>query len=382
MWIRGCLLCLMILALGCASGAKHVDGITIAPDVVLAGAPLGGAQDAPALVDDREMLAVSAEMRDFLSTYVHRKAGSQVKLQELIDAIVVTRDFGLEFDEATRTAAETFRLRRGNCLSFSSLFIAMAREVGLEAEFQEVDTPPDWTVRNDTFVLNRHINATVDLGRWGTQSVDFKVGDFRTSYDRRTISDTRALTHFFNNLGVERMQAGDPEAALAHFRKAIDMGDRQFSSAWTNLGTLYIRQGRPAYAEAAYLQALRANREDDVAMSNLVNLYELQGDSERAAIYRDRVLRHRNQNPYYRFSLAQSEYAKQDYLAAIKHLKVAIRKKRNEDQFYALLGMCYLKTGDERAARRWLARAERVAATDALKINYAETIDLLPPAPQ
>ena len=49
------------------------------------------------------------------------------------------------YDEITRTASETFRARRGNCLSFSNMFVAMARDVGLDVQFQEVEIPPDWT---------------------------------------------------------------------------------------------------------------------------------------------------------------------------------------------------------------------------------------------
>ena len=380
--VRGSIFCLMTLPLGCASGAGEMDGRVTAPDLLLAGVPRGGAQAETALIDDREVLAVSAEMRDFLNSSVHHKAGSKVKFQELIDAIVSARNFGLKFDEITRTAAETFRLRRGNCLSFSNMFIAMAREVGLDAAFQEVDIPPDWTVRNDTFVLNRHINVTVDLGTGGIKAVDFNLGDFRASYDRRTISDMRALAHFFNNLGVERMQAGDTAAAAAYFRKAIDEYDSRFSPAWTNLGTLFLREGYPADAEAAYLQAVRADRKDEVAMSNLANLYELQGDSARAAFFRDQVVSHRNRNPYYHYYLARMEYSNQNYNEAINHLKFAILKKRNEDQFYSLLSMCYLKTGDQRAARRWLARAERVAATNGENRSPPAEIDTLPPASQ
>ena len=383
MWFRIYLVCLMTLALGCASELKSLDSVAIAPNALLAGAPLiGDAQDSAAIVDDEEVLAVSTEMLDFLKTNVHRRATNQVKLQELIDAIISADTFGLEFDEKTRTASETFRLRQGNCLSFSNLFVAMARDVGLKASFQEVDLPPDWSLDNDVFVLNRHVNVQLDLGWLGDHVVDFNIDDFRTSYDTRTISDTRALAHYYNNKGVEHMQAGDTASALSNFRKAIADNDRRFSPAWTNLGTLYRRNGYPAYAEAAYLQALRADTGDSVAMSNLTRLYERQGDAERAAVFRKKVARHRNQNPYYRFNLAREAYSVQDYDSAIGHLKYAARKKKNEDQFYFLLGMSYLQKGDERAARRWLARAEKVAASDASKRRYSSKIDRLRAIPR
>ncbi len=322
------------------------------------------------------MLAVSAEMQDFLNAHVARGADRAVRLRQLAYAIVDESRFGLKYDETTRTASETFRTRRGNCLSFSNMFVAMARRAGLDVAFQEVDVPPDWSFENDTFVLNRHVDVVVDLGKDGEHVVDFNMDDFRTTYDRRRISDARALAHFYNNLAVERMQAGDTASALLYFRRATGH-DPSFSPAWTNLGILYLRKGHPHHAEAAYLQALRADEGDLVAMSNLASLYERQGDEVRAVRYRSRVRDHRQRNPYYRFQLAREAFLARDYDAAIGHLTYAIRRKKNEDQFYYLLGLCHLKKGEEQVARRWLSRAEQVAATDALKRRYASKVDIL-----
>ena len=88
-------------------------------------------------------------------------------------------------------------------------------------------------------------------------------------------------------------------------------------------------------------------------------------------------MNHRRDNPYYRYQRARDAYEAEDYGTAISHLKYAIRKKKDEDQFYFLLGMCYLQKGNQRAARRWLARAEEVAATDALKHRYSSKLEML-----
>jgi Flp pilus assembly protein TadD len=377
MWKRPSLACLVTLVLGYTTATARLEAFEITPDELLAGTPLGLAQDSPGLVDDEEVLALSEEMRTFLGSGVNRGGSEFVRLHQLLLAIINKGTFGLEYDENTRTASETFRLRRGNCLSFSTMFIAMARAVGLNALYQEVDIPPDWTYRNDAFVLNRHVNVLIDLGAEGEKVVDFNIDDFKTSYDRRTISDQRALAHYYNNMGVERMQAGDTTSALLYFRRAIADNDRRFSPAWANLGILYLRGGHSAFAEAAFLEALKVNPEDYVAMSNLAGLYEELGDPERAAAIKKKVDRHRKQNPYYRYHQAREAFLAGDYDTAISHLKFAIRKRKQEDRFLFLLGLSYLQKGNEAAARRWLARAEELAATDTQKRNYSNKVQML-----
>jgi len=334
------------------------------------------AADSSRIADEQELLAVSEEMKHFLDDHVHGWASSDVKLRQLIGAIVDPGTFGIEYDGVTRTASETFQARRGNCLSFATMFVAMARHVRLDVAYQEVDVPPDWTLSNGSFVLNQHVNVHVDLGRGGKRVVDFNIADFRTTYDMRTISDARAAAHYYNNIGVERMQAGDPASALACFRRAIDADDRRYAPAWTNLGTLYLRNGDRARAEASYLEALRANPSDLVAMSNLARFYELTGDQKRAAAYHRRVIRHRNLNPYYRYKLALAAFSAQQYDDAIQHLKYAIRRRRTEDRFYLLLALTYLRKGEERAARRCMSEAAKVAAVD-VKHQYSQKLEAL-----
>lgn len=346
-------------------GRPASAGITAAE--LLAGAPLGVPEVPPAVVPEQDVLALTPEMREFLKEHVDRNGPDGLKLRQLVSAIMDPRTFGVAYDNTTRTASETFRARRGNCLSFSNLFVAMARDVGLNVQYQEVDVPPAWTLDNDTYVLNEHVDVFVNLGAAGTRVVDFNSGDFKSTYEMRTISDARALAHFYNNIGVERMLAGNTASALACFRKAVTEGDGRFPPAWTNLGTLYMRNGHSVHAEAAYLQALNESDSDLVAMSNLARLYERLGDRERADAYRKRVIHFRWLNPYYRYELARRAYAAHHYDEAIGHLKYAIRERPKEDRFCYLLGLSYLGKGNALAGRRWLAQAEQMAAADALK---------------
>ena len=92
---------------------------TPSPEELLSGELLGAADDSTTPVTAGAVLALSDEMRQFLKENVNPGATDVFKLQQLIDAIMGTATFGLEYDENTRSAAETFRLQLGNCLSES-----------------------------------------------------------------------------------------------------------------------------------------------------------------------------------------------------------------------------------------------------------------------
>ncbi len=364
-----------LLLAGCATVTPGESAARIGPDSLLAGTALAGIQADGRYVENGVLL-LSPAMSAFIDQAVDRDTHEYRRLHQLIYALIGEGTFGLTYDDQTQTAVETFEERRGNCLSFTNMFVAMARDVGLKVSYQEVDIPPDWTVSDGTFLLSRHVNVRVDLGRDAEQVVDFNIGDFRTTYNQRVISDDRALAHFYNNKGVEYLQKGDTGAALANLQRSLQH-DSKFGPAWSNLGTLYGRQRLPAYAEASYLQALAVNSDEYVAMSNLARLYAEQGDIERSTKFERRTAVHRQRNPYYRFSLAREAYLKRDYDTAISNLKFAIRQREFEDSFYFLLGLSYLHKGDERLARKWMNKAEEVAKNGVLKKNYQSKIDML-----
>jgi len=323
-----------------------------------------------------DILELSPLMITFLDRWVDKSQGDYFKLRGLLYAVMGDGTFELVYDDATRTAQETFLDQRGNCLSFTSMFVAMSRYLGLDANFQEVIVPPDWSVEGETFILSKHINVHVNMGSGQDKMVDFNMYDFRASYEMQVVSDSRGRAHYFNNIGVERMLEGDTPLAFVNFRESL-REDRSFSPVWVNLGTLYNREGYPQYAEAANLKALDVDKSNLVAMNNLARLYEQQGQSELAAHYQSRIKSHRMQNPYYRYQLARTAFDEGDYATAISHLKVAVRKNKHDDNFFFLMSLSYLNSGDKEAAQRWMKKAEEVAEMDADKKRYHNKFDLL-----
>jgi Flp pilus assembly protein TadD len=362
------------LVAGCTAPLP-ASSTRITPEQLLEGRPLTGGVE-PAPLPDVAILALDDDMRRFVAERMPATGSDSWRLRQLLRGLLDDERFAIEYQERTYTAAEAFHLRRANCLAFTNLFVALARAAGLRVHFQEVDVPPDWSLAGGLLVQNRHMNTLVDVGPRSEQIVDFNMADFRTSYERRVISDERARAHYYSNVAAERLEAGELVPALQNFRKAL-AADSGFVPAWINLGSLYQRAGQPAWAEAAWLHALDLAPREFVAMSNLERLFRATGRPAEAEEFRSRLYRHRQQNPYYRYEQARVAFASQDYPAAIGHLRFAIDRKANEDRFYALLGLAYLRGGDAASGERWMARAEELAGDESLKQAYHSKLERL-----
>lgn len=348
---------------------------TVTAEMVLRDSPLAGRFSGGDVAQD-DILKVSSEMALFLDRHVDRDANQNLKLAQLIYSVIGEDRFLLSYDDSTRTASGTFASRRGNCISFTNMFVAMARDVGLKVDFQEVDIPPDWSMKGETVLLSQHVNALVDLKSALSRVVDFNTLEYNVKNEAEVISDERARAHFYNNIGVEHMLADESEQAFANFKQSLSE-EESFSPAWVNIGILYRREGYPDYAEAAYLEALEHDRLNLMAMSNLANLYVEEGDTEQAERYLSRVRSHRMKNPYYRYQLANTAFNEGDYGEAIKNLKMAIRQRDDEDRFYFLLSLSHLMSGDRDEAKRWMEKAEEVSQLSEDQKKYHHKLDLL-----
>jgi hypothetical protein len=365
-------------ALGCTIPVEPTPQLgtrQVAPEQLLQGSPLAAGADIDS-AGQVDILAITPEMEAFVDEQVGGLNNRLARLKRLVDVVLGEEHFHLVYEDSTRTAQETFREGHGNCLSFTNMFIAMARYLGLPAQYQEVDMPPDWSLAGESFLFSQHVNAHVDLGSNLINVVDFYGYNMELAQKERIVSDQRGRAHYFNNIAVDYMLADDTPRAFAHFFQSI-RADETFTPAWINLGILHRRAGLAAYAEAAYLRALDLEPSNMSAMSNLSNLYEEEGYPELAAFYDARVQSHRLGNPYYRYKLAQTAVMEGDYSGAIEHLEFAIEALPQEARFCSLLGVAYLMSGERAQAQHWMARAESLAVEDADRQRYHSKLEWL-----
>lgn len=355
----------VLFALGCATAEPQLSG-GISNSALTSGEALFGASvdagDAPA----ENVLGLNDEMRAFVLRHTNQRAAPANRLRRLMKGLIDEGYFNLDYNvDLTLSASGTFESRAGNCLSFTNLFVALAREAGVPVSFQMVEVPPVWEGGDDWVMLNNHINVIahdVRVSQFMVRDyvVDFNTADFRGNFDTEIVDDTYAFALFYSNRGVESMRAGKQRLAFAYFRKAIDL-DARITGPWVNLGVLYSRGGQRAYAEAAYLRALEIDPGNKSALTNLAHVYLATGRDDLAAELRKRIDYYQRRNPYYHYWLARKSFAAGDLSATSGHLSRAIVLKDDESRFYFLKGMVEFKEGDLDAARRDLSRASAVS---------------------
>jgi Flp pilus assembly protein TadD len=311
-----------------------------------------------------EAFALDAEMQAFVAP-LKAVRDPRRRMVALIEAMEARGMFSLEYAEVTRTASGTFHDRQGNCLSFTMLFVTLARAVDLYARYRSVEVPPTWA-HDGTVVVANHVNTAVRTGGGEETVVDFNIRPYRSDQRSRAVSDSYALGLFYTNLGAEAMLAGNYYAALVYLREAAGM-DPDVPGLWVNLGVVYARHGKHELAEAAYLRALEADGNEPSALTNLALVYEALGEAELAAEYRARVQNYRERNPYYHFAMATRAYEEQQFADALAALRKALRLKEDEHEFYALRGEVQIALGKPRDATVSFERAREYRQAEELR---------------
>lgn len=323
-----------------------------------------------------QIMAIPPALRQMLYDRVIRPHGARgPRLEALVHLIFDDDGLALRYESAaTHTVAETFATGTANCLSFSLLFISLAREAGISARAQEIGQVLSWYQDQRTIYNFGHINVQIRVdGRTGTVDLDSSV-----LMDRRgptVISDDRLFAHYYSNRGSELMGADQYTASRVYFNRALDM-DASLPNIWNNLGVLEAREGNDRAAWSDYAQALQIKHDHIASLSNMINLYRRQGDQPAADKLLARLTSLREVDPFHQFTLGRQAESQGDYATAIRYYRRAVALYPSAHQFHFGLARAYFLRGENRQAERELVRA-RSLGPESERTRYQAKLDSL-----
>ncbi len=353
---------LAALTAGCQVLHVEVPGDAVSVEHLLSGEAVFGAP-VPGDVADAALIEPDAGMREFVAGRVLAGKTSVARLARLLGKLVEEDYFAQGYRPSlTQNAADTFAAKAGNCLSYTNMFVALARLAGLDARFQIVDVPPRFDADLGLLLRNTHINVLVTNGEVrgmnrGDVTVDFNAID-TTDYPKQVVSDAHALALYYNNLSVERWRDGHRREAFAYLRRALET-DARNANLWVNLGAFYSKHGFYRHAISAHGQALKIERFNRPAMGGLAVAYEGLGQHALSTRYAQRVQSYRKRNPYYHFALAQVAFDQLSYGESVAFVERALELKRDDHRFHRLKGRAHEMLGEPEAAQASHALAER-----------------------
>ncbi len=297
--------------------------------------------------------------------YTEGAATAYQRADMLVAAITAGHQFDVQWVPVVTTVArDTLSNGHGNCLSMTSLFVGLARGIGLDAYYVDASDRVNEIGREDELIVdNGHIAATVHTDR-GWSLVDFtgELSEYRTF---RVIDDVEALAHYYNNRGYERISLASLEGrevpwdeALSDFQLATYVL-ADFSRAQNNLGVAHARLGDDVAAEVAYRLAVSSDEEFAAPRHNLGNLSLRRGDPDRAVYWYTLAIKLQKNNPYAHYHLGLALNQAGDAEGSIKAFQRAIALKHDYAEPRNLLAVAYRRQGRMEEAERVRAPQHR-----------------------
>jgi tetratricopeptide (TPR) repeat protein len=333
-----------------------------------------------------EALAISPAMRDYIANRIVATSRFSDPRRQLIDVLYRKDELQLEYDAAeTRTAAQAFEARSGNCLALVMMTASLAKEMGLSVRYQAVVGDDAWDRSGDLYVAVGHVNLT--LGDRTPQAgfgfmendpmtIDFVPPRSAQALRTRVIREQTVIAMYLNNRAVESLAAGKANDAYWWAREAIRT-DPELLSAYITLGVVYRNQRQPAFADQALHRVLAREPDNTKAMANRVLVLDDLGRGAEAAALKQQLARLDPHPPFSYFNEGMAALRLKRFEVARGLFEKEVDRAPYQHEFQFWLAVTYLELNDARRASAHLQRAMEVSTTRKDHDLYAAKLDRL-----
>ncbi|CAN5163816.1 hypothetical protein BH09PSE6_BH09PSE6_06130 [soil metagenome] len=334
-------------------------------------------------VDPAAALALSPAMREYARHNLRTRASNVDPRKQLVEALYRDGDLRIDYDASiTRTAAQAFESRSGNCLALVLMTGAFAKELGLSVFYQQVIRPPIWDRSDEVLMSIGHVNLTlnnklIDAPGASTQellTVDFMRPPEGSVQRVRRIGEQTLVAMYLNNRAVESIVARRPADAYWFTRAAIER-DPALMESYMTLAVVYRQQGRPDLAEPALARVLSRQPDDVNALRNQLNLARDLGRTGESALLEARLAWLDPHPAFSYFQQGMIAFDENRLEAARELFEAEIARAPRHHEFEFWLAMTYERLGQPLAAREHLARALEISATRRDRDLYAAKLD-------
>jgi tetratricopeptide (TPR) repeat protein len=363
-----CVCGLALLGAGCAGLPPTIDPQLLLRDDLFTPPPVP--------VESTDVLQLSDGMRHYADGALLASKDQRGRLRWLVDALTRPDALRLSYDtERTRTAAEAYAERAGNCLSLTVMTAAFARHLGLPVRFQSLAVDEEYERSADLYIAAGHVNVV--LGRDGQAvTVDFVPGVERAHWRTTPIGEATILAMFMNNRAAEALSDGRVNESYWWAREAVRQ-DPRFLAGANTLGVIYGRAGHLREAEQALRYVLEREPDHVNALFNLVRLLAGQGRDAEYAQLSERLAALQPHPPFWYFDRGREALDRHDFATARDLFLRELRRQPHQHEVHFKLAIAYAGLGQTDRAAQHLKLAIGYSPTRGAQARYAGKLDRL-----
>jgi Tfp pilus assembly protein PilF len=374
----------LLLPLLLAACATTKAPAPAAPDALFADARFAPPSEK---IGTRDLFTLSPEMRAYVRsnsfTAQLRTKGTE---KGLVDALYAKRELRLEYDASlTRTAAETYAAKAGNCLSLVIMTAAFAKELNMRVQYQNVVVEDTWSRNSGLIFSSSHVNLTIGrrlqetvqgYNTPGAVTIDFLSPEDAAAFRTVQIDEATIEAMYMNNRAAEALASGRSDDAYWWAREVVKTHPK-YVSGFNTLGVVYQRRGDFAEAETVFREALRRDPDNLVIMNNLVPVLAALDRHEESRALAAKVARAEPYPPFHFYDLGLKAMQAGNYLQAKALFQREVARAPYYHEFHFWLAQAHYQLGETKPAREQLALAAQTSTTPGARDKYQHKLWML-----
>ena len=306
-------------------------------------------------------LRISPQVRSLVREKVGYAGNEKSRLLKVVRFMGEANGLGFQYQtQSSLTAEKAFAARRGDCMSYANLLVALARSLDVPVRYVRITQLPVTWEAGGRFFESSHMAVALGRNASWDQAAIVDFGNVHTSpwrfslYD--DVSDAEAFVLFQNNVAVQRMLAGDVTDAERILRFFHEHSPRT-PEVPNNLSLVLLQGGHDREA----LDLLQASVEQfprfRPLFANAVQAARRIGDEDLAKTLEARGRELLEDEPAWNFNEGMRSYHARAYSTAALRFEKALTADPDNVRLLAWSARAHLAAGN---LRRGLEQVEHI----------------------
>lgn len=308
-----------------------------------------------------EPLRVSPQVRSLVREKVGYAGNEKSRLLKLVRFMGEADGLGFQYQTQSSLIAEkAFAARRGDCMSYANLLVALARTLDVPVRYVRITQLPVTWEAGGRFFESSHMAVALGRDASWDQAVIVDFGNVHTSpwrfslYD--DVPDDEAFVLFQNNVAVHRMLAGDVVTAERIFRFFEDRAP-DAPELPNNFSLVLMQTGRDREAMDLLHAAVERFPHFRPLFANAVQAARRLGDEAMASALEARGRELLEDEPAWNFNEGMRSYHARAFSTAALRFEKALSADPDNVRLLAWSARAHLAAGN---LRRGLEQVERI----------------------